>query len=133
MGIIAVAVTYIIPARNYPRCSAPPWVVLPLPSVATNNLACGFAGSGRKPEQRGLLKRQGGGPLGEIGQGAFLDRAVLAPAFTQEDGGWGGAIGDRFYVHGNGNACNKSNTCIINYLGTIISLTYTESPCESTT
>ena len=28
------------------------------------------------------------GPLGEIGEGAFSDFAVLAPAFAQEDGGW---------------------------------------------
>ena len=41
------------------------------------------------------------GPLGEVGQGAFLDFAVFAPALAQEDGGRRVAVGDRFDIHGN--------------------------------
>jgi len=36
----------------------------------------------------------GGEPVGEVGQGAILDLAVLAEGFAQENGGRGVAIGD---------------------------------------
>ena len=41
----------------------------------------------------------GGGPMGEIGEGAGMDLAILAEALAEEDGGWGGAIGDGGDVH----------------------------------
>ena len=41
----------------------------------------------------------GGRPVGEIGQGAILDLAVLAEGFAQEEGGWGVAVGDGGDVH----------------------------------
>ena len=43
------------------------------------------------------------GPVGEVGQCAFADSAAFAPAFSQEDGGAGVAVGDGFDVHGNDN------------------------------
>ena len=45
----------------------------------------------------GALEGQdaGGGPVGEIGEGAGMDLAILAEGFAEEDSGWGGAIGDR--------------------------------------
>ena len=41
----------------------------------------------------------GGGPMGEIGDGAVVDFAVFAEALAQEDRGWGVAIGDDGDVH----------------------------------
>ena len=41
------------------------------------------------------------GPIGEIGEGAFADFFAVAPAFAQEDGGAGVAVGDGLNVHGN--------------------------------
>ena len=41
------------------------------------------------------------GPLGEVGQGAFLDFAVFAPALAQENSGRRVSVGDRFDIHGN--------------------------------
>ena len=40
------------------------------------------------------------GPMGEIGQGAFMDLFTLTAAFAQEDGGGRVAVGDGFDVHG---------------------------------
>lgn len=40
-------------------------------------------------------------PVGEVGQGAFADLLALAPAFAEQDGGRGGAVGNGFDVHGN--------------------------------
>ena len=46
-----------------------------------------------------------GGPLGEVGEGAFLDLAVLAVGLAEQDG-WGrGAVGDRFDVHDYERSC----------------------------
>ena len=39
------------------------------------------------------------GELGQIGQGAGFDLAVLAVAFAQQDSGRGVAVGDAGYVH----------------------------------
>ena len=39
-------------------------------------------------------------PIGEVGQGGLAGLAAFAPAFAQEDGGWGIAVGDGFDVHG---------------------------------
>ena len=39
------------------------------------------------------------GPLGEVGEGAFLDLAVVAVGLAEQDGGWGGAVGDGLNVH----------------------------------
>src|ERR1700693_6574050 len=41
------------------------------------------------------------GPVGEVGQGALVGFVALAPAFAEEDGGRGSAVGDGFDVHGN--------------------------------
>jgi hypothetical protein len=40
-----------------------------------------------------------GRPLGEIGDGAVVDLAIFAEAFSQEDGGWGVAVGDGRHIH----------------------------------
>jgi hypothetical protein len=40
------------------------------------------------------------GPMGEVGQGALEGLRAFAPAFAEEDGGRGVAIGDGFDVHG---------------------------------
>ena len=40
-------------------------------------------------------------PVGEVGDGALADALAFAPAFTQQDGGRGVAVGDDFHVHGN--------------------------------
>jgi hypothetical protein len=42
----------------------------------------------------------GGGELGEVGEGALLDAAVLAEGLAEEDGGRGGAIGHALDIHG---------------------------------
>jgi hypothetical protein len=42
----------------------------------------------------------GGGPRGEVGEGAFDDFGALAEALAEKDGGRGVAVGDRFDVHG---------------------------------
>ena len=42
----------------------------------------------------------GGVPVGEIGEGALVDLAVLAEGLAEEDGGRGGAVGDGLDVHG---------------------------------
>src|SRR6266704_3541396 len=41
------------------------------------------------------------GPIGEIGQGALAGFVAFAPAFAEEDGGWGIAIGDGGDIHVN--------------------------------
>jgi len=41
----------------------------------------------------------GGGPVGEVGEGAILDFAVLAEGFAQEEGGRGVAVGDGGDIH----------------------------------
>ena len=43
---------------------------------------------------------EGGGPPGEVGEGALANLAVLAEGLAQEDGGRGGPVGDRFDIHG---------------------------------
>ena len=40
-----------------------------------------------------------GGPVGEIGDGAVVDLAVLAEALAQEDSGRGVAVGDDGDIH----------------------------------
>ena len=40
-------------------------------------------------------------PVGEVGDGALADALAFAPAFAQQDGGRGVAVGDDFHVHGN--------------------------------
>ena len=42
----------------------------------------------------------GGGPVGEIAEGAFADLAVLAIALAQQDGGGRVPVGDGFDIHG---------------------------------
>ena len=42
-----------------------------------------------------LLRR----PMGEIGEGAVVDFAVLAEALAEKDGGRGVAVGDDGHVH----------------------------------
>jgi len=42
----------------------------------------------------------GGGPRGEVREGAFHNLAAAAEALAEEDGGRGVAVGDGFYVHG---------------------------------
>jgi hypothetical protein len=42
-----------------------------------------------------------GRPEGEVGEGAFADAAAFAPAFAEQDGGGGVAVGDCLHVHGN--------------------------------
>jgi len=42
----------------------------------------------------------GGGPRGEVGEGAFDDLAALAEALAEEDGGRRVAVGDGLYIHG---------------------------------
>ena len=39
------------------------------------------------------------GPFGEVGEGAFLDLAVLAVGLAEQDGRGRGAVGDAFDVH----------------------------------
>ena len=39
------------------------------------------------------------GPLGEVGEGAFFDLAVLAVGLAEQDGGGRGAVGDGLDVH----------------------------------
>ena len=41
------------------------------------------------------------GPMGEIGQGAFMDLFTLTAAFAQEDGRGRVTVGHGFDVHGN--------------------------------
>jgi len=41
------------------------------------------------------------GPVGEVGEGALAGLGAFAPAFAEEDGGRGVAVGDGFDVHGN--------------------------------
>ncbi len=41
----------------------------------------------------------GGGPVGEIGDGAVVDLAVFAEALAEEDSGRGVAVGDDGDVH----------------------------------
>ena len=59
------------------------------------------------PDQRFVLEQSAQGvdfppgPLGEVGEGAFPDFAVLAPALAQEDGGGRVPVGDGLDVHGN--------------------------------
>ena len=48
-------------------------------------------------------------PVGEVGQCAFAHALALAPAFSQEDGGAGVAVGDGFDVHGNTNHARLRN------------------------
>ena len=43
---------------------------------------------------------EGGGPVGEVGEGAFFDFTGVAIGLAQEDSGRGVAIGDGFDVHG---------------------------------
>ena len=40
------------------------------------------------------------GPVGEVGQGAFLDFSAFAMAFAEKHRGWGVAVGNTFDVHG---------------------------------
>ena len=48
------------------------------------------------------------GPMGEIGQGAFVYAGALAAACTQEDG-WGRvAVGDGFNLTGNITVCPRA-------------------------
>jgi hypothetical protein len=42
----------------------------------------------------------GGGPGGEVGEGAFDDLAAAAKALAEEDGGRRVAVGDGFNIHG---------------------------------
>ena len=50
----------------------------------------------------------GGRPGGEVGEGALADLGALAPAFAEEDGGRGVAIGDGLHVHGNKRTAARS-------------------------
>ena len=59
----------------------------------------GHRGAALEQHAQALDERRG--PFGEVGEGAFLDLAALAPAFAQEDGGRRVAVGDGFDVHGN--------------------------------
>jgi hypothetical protein len=63
----------------------------------------------------------GGGPMGEIGEGAGMELAILAEAFAEEDGGWGGAIGDGgdIHVYRISQSFNESNTHQTLYLPTL--------------
>ena len=54
------------------------------------------------------------GPVGEVGQGAFAGFLAFAPAFAQQDGGRGIAIGDGFDVHGSYYSY-ISSYCQVNY------------------
>ncbi len=42
-----------------------------------------------------------GGPVREVGEGAFADLAALTPSLAQEDGGGRVPVGDPLDVHGN--------------------------------
>jgi hypothetical protein len=44
------------------------------------------------------------GPIGEIGQRALTGFLTLAPAFAEEDGGRGVAVGDDGDIHAHNNA-----------------------------
>src|SRR6266700_1292916 len=60
------------------------------------------------------------GPIGEVGQGTFVDFVALAVALAEEDGGRGVAIGDGLDVHGI-TICIYIRLCQyqpINYMGT---------------
>jgi hypothetical protein len=63
----------------------------------------------------------GGVPVGEIGEGAFLDLAVLTKRLAEEDGGRGVTVGDGLDVHGYIISHIKlvSSTYIYIYMGTI--------------
>ena len=58
-------------------------------------------GDGGAALQEGLeALDEGGGPLREIGEGAFLDLAGLAVGLAKQHRGWGVAVGDGFDIHG---------------------------------
>jgi len=54
----------------------------------------------------------GGGPSGEVGEGAFDDLGALAEALAEEDGGRGVAVGDGFDIHGYSISNITNNTSI---------------------
>jgi hypothetical protein len=56
---------------------------------------------GFTPEEASEEIDLGGGPMGEVGEGAFDDAIALAGARAEEDGGRGVAVGDGLDVHGN--------------------------------
>ena len=63
-----------------------------------------------------------GGPMGEIGQGAFMDLFALAAAFAQEEGRGRVAVGDGLDLHGTmlSSRNTMSRVIIIIYMGTLI-------------
>ena len=62
----------------------------------------------------------GGVPMGEIGEGAGIDLAVLAEGLAEEDGGPGGAVGDGgdVDVYRLSHSVNKRNTYDTIYMPT---------------
>ena len=76
-------------------------------------------------EQRLEALDEFGRPIGEIEDGAFLDLAVIAIRFTQQDGGQRVSIGHGFDVHGLTlpQTTSSSRTIIANYMATNFKLT----------
>src|SRR6266567_6097890 len=73
------------------------------------------------------------GPIGEVGQGTFVDFVALAVALAEEDGGRGVAIGDGLDVHGI-TICIYIRPCqyqTINYMGTFDKTYLGNTLCKS--
>ena len=60
-------------------------------------------------------------PVGDVGQGAFLDLALLAVGLAHEDGGRGIAVGDEVDMHDDENTpcLNQCKRKTLHYMATI--------------
>jgi len=75
---------------------------------------------GAAPEHATQPLDVGGGPVGEIAQGAFTNLAALAIALAQQDGGGRVPVGHRFDIHGGSGAhrLRKYKSQILDYMAT---------------
>ena len=66
----------------------------------TVKASCSGGDDGAALEHGAQALDVGGGPVGQVAQGALTDLAVLAVGFAQQDGGGRGAVRDGFDIHG---------------------------------